>query len=144
MTVAAAATLVAGIILGYAGQRSRMCFVGAFRDLIAVGDRYRFKGFVAFVVTVWLLHPILSALVGASPGGSTPFGWGGLSGALILVTAAAGAVVGIASTLANGCPFRQHVLAAQGAVSSGWYLAGFYAGAFVYHLAVEPLLGGIV
>ena len=37
MTVAIA-TLVIGVILGYLGQRSRMCFVGGIRDFILVRD----------------------------------------------------------------------------------------------------------
>jgi uncharacterized membrane protein YedE/YeeE len=57
---------------------------------------------------------------------------------LVLVTVIAGAAIGFASTLANGCPFRQHVLAAQGAISSVWYLVGFLAGAFAYHFWVAP------
>jgi uncharacterized membrane protein YedE/YeeE len=42
--------------------------------------------------------------------------------------------VGYVSTLANGCPLRQHVLAAQGVLSSIAYLAGFFAGAVIFHV----------
>ena len=48
--------------------------------------------------------------------------------------------VGLVSTLANGCPFRQHVLAAQGVVSSMTYVAGFLAGAVAFHAFVAPML----
>jgi hypothetical protein len=44
------------------------------------------------------------------------------------------------STLANGCPLRQHVLAAQGAKSSITYLAGFFVGAVIFHAWTAPLL----
>ena len=35
---AAVATLMIGLILGYLGQRSRMCFIGGIRDFILVRD----------------------------------------------------------------------------------------------------------
>jgi tetrahydromethanopterin S-methyltransferase subunit B len=41
---------------------------------------------------------------------------------------------------ANGCPFRQHVLAAQGIISSMTYLVGFFIGAFVFQLLVAPVI----
>jgi hypothetical protein len=45
---AAVATLVIGVVLGYLGQRSRMCFVGGIRDFILVRDTYLLKGLLAF------------------------------------------------------------------------------------------------
>jgi hypothetical protein len=56
------------------------------------------------------------------------------------LTIGGGLGVGFFSTLANGCPFRQHVLAAQGVVSSMAYLAGFFAGAVIFHLWVASWL----
>ena len=58
----------------------------------------------------------------------------------VLLTIAGGFGVGYFSTLANGCPFRQHVLAAQGVRSSIAYLAGFFAGAVIFHTWIERLL----
>jgi uncharacterized protein len=57
-----------------------------------------------------------------------------------LTTIIAGLALGLFSTLANGCPTRQHVLAAQGSRDSLFYLAGFYVGVFVFYLATKPLL----
>lgn len=56
------------------------------------------------------------------------------------VAAVASLIVGYFSILANGCPFRQHVLAAQGTVSSMTYLAGFFVGAIIFHALVAPLI----
>jgi hypothetical protein len=127
---AALATLVIGIILGYLGQRSRMCFVGGIRDFILVRDTYLLRGLIAFGLTAWLAFPLL--------GGSLPFG---LSDTVtVLLTVLGGFGVGLISTLANGCPFRQHVLAAQGVTSSIAYLAGFFAGAIIFHLWIAGLL----
>jgi len=58
----------------------------------------------------------------------------------ISLTIVGGAGVGFFSTLANGCPLRQHVLAAQGVKSSIGFLAGFFAGAVIFHAWVAPLL----
>ena len=58
----------------------------------------------------------------------------------LMLTIVGGFGVGVISTLANGCPFRQHVLAAQGVTSSMAYLAGFFAGAVIFHAAIAPLL----
>ena len=67
---------------------------------------------------------------------------GGLGvGLPVLATAViAGLGVGLFSTLANGCPTRQHVLAAQGVRDSVFYLGGFYVGVVLYNLVTKPLL----
>jgi uncharacterized membrane protein YedE/YeeE len=132
---AAAITLVIGFVVGYLGQRSRMCFVGAVRDLILVRDTGLFKGLIAFGLTAWLALSVLSVAGAARP---VPFS---LPDALSAgLTALGGLGLGYVSTLANGCPFRQHVLAAQGAISSIAYLGGFLAGAVVFHIWVVPAL----
>ena len=68
---AAIATLVIGVILGYLGQRSRMCFVGGIRDFILVRDTALLKGLVAFGLTAWLAFPLVSLIIGTRLG---PFG----------------------------------------------------------------------
>lgn len=132
---AAVATLVIGIILGYLGQRSRMCFVGAIRDFILVRDTYLLKGLIAFGLTAWLAFPLFGLVGGRLPG---PFGVP--DAVTVALTVLGGFGVGYLSTLANGCPFRQHVLAAQGVISSMTYLAGFLAGAVLFHTVTAPLL----
>jgi uncharacterized membrane protein YedE/YeeE len=132
---AAIATLIIGVILGYLGQRSRMCFVGGIRDFILVRDTYLLRGLVAFGLTAWLAFPLVGLLVGSRAG---PFGVADII--TVLLTIVGGFGVGYFSTLANGCPFRQHVLAAQGVRSSITYLAGFFAGAVIFHALIERLL----
>ena len=125
---AAVATLIIGGILGYLGQRSRMCFVGGIRDFILVRDTYLLRGLVDFGLTAWLAFPVAALALGSRLG---PFG---TSDAVTVVLTIAGSFgVGLFSTLANGCPLRQHVLAAQGVKSSIAYLAGFFAGAVIFH-----------
>jgi len=133
--IAAAATLIIGGVLGYLGQRSRLCFIGGIRDFILVRDRYLLKGLIAFGVTSWLAFPIIGLVSGGRPG---PFAAPDI--VTLLLTIAGGFGVGFISTLADGCPFRQHVLAAQGVRSSFAYLGGFFAGAAIFHAWTAPLL----
>jgi uncharacterized membrane protein YedE/YeeE len=136
---AAVVTLIIGIVLGYLGQRSRMCFIGGIRDFILVRDTYLLKGLIAFGLTAWFAFPVIGLVSGGRPG---PFG---PSDALtVALTVAGGFAVGFLSTLANGCPFRQHVLAAQGVRSSMAYLAGFLAGAAMFHAWTAPLLARLL
>jgi uncharacterized membrane protein YedE/YeeE len=133
------ATLAIGVVVGYLAQRSRLCFIGGLRDYILVRDTALLKGLVAFGLTAWIGFPLASLLTGSGPG---PFA--AADGATVALTVASGASVGYFSTLANGCPLRQHVLAAQGAVSSVTYLAGFFAGAVAFHAWIGPTLGRLL
>lgn len=139
MTVAAIASLIVGVIIGFVGQRSRMCFVGGIRDFILVRDTFLLKGLIAFGLVAWIAFP-LSTLVGGAALGD--FGRPVL--AAVILVAVGGFGVGYLSILANGCPFRQHVLAAQGAAGSMIYLAGFFAGAFIFHSLISPLIQDIL
>ena len=154
-------TLVMGIILGYLAQRSRICFIGGLRDFVLVRDTELLKGAVAFFITAWLAFSVAGTLglvnwrapayASGSPAQETIVGndrqtaepaTGGLGVGLPVVATAliAGLGVGLFSTLANGCPTRQHVLAAQGVRDSVFYLGGFYVGVVLYNLVTKPLL----
>lgn len=132
---AAVATLIIGVILGYLGQRSRMCFVGGIRDFVLVRDTFLLKGLIAFGLTAWLGFPLVGFVGGARSGL-----FGASDAVAVALSLVGGLGVGYFSTLANGCPFRQHVLAAQGVRSSIAYLAGFFAGAVIFHSWIAPLM----
>ena len=133
--IAAITTLVIGVILGYLGQRSRMCFVGGIRDFVLVRDTYLLRGLIAFALTVWLAFPLASLIVGLRLVSAI-----GSDVVAVLFAIIGGFGVGYFSTLANGCPFRQHVLAAQGITTGISYLAGFFIGALIFHSWISPLL----
>jgi uncharacterized membrane protein YedE/YeeE len=135
MTVAAVASLVVGITIGFVGQRSRMCFVGGIRDWILVRDTFLLKGLVAFILVAWVAFP-LAPLVG----GEALEGFGTPIVSAVILTVIGGFGVGWVSIIANGCPFRQHVLAAQGTGGSMVYLAGFFTGAVMFHTWVSPFV----
>jgi uncharacterized membrane protein YedE/YeeE len=153
-------TLVMGIVLGYLAQRSRICFIGGLRDFVLVRDTELLKGAIAFFITAWVAFSI-SGAVGLLDWGAPAFDELtavqdvaasvaspaavtrsvqvlGLSA--VIVGLVAGIALGLFSTLANGCPTRQHVLAAQGVRDSVFYLGGFYLGVVIYNLVTKPLL----
>jgi len=153
-------TLIMGILLGYLAQRSRICFIGGLRDFVLVRDTELLKGAVAFFITAWLAFSVAGALglvdwrpptfdgsasaqvVAMGIAWSTTANNNVLSLGLpvLMISVVAGIVLGVFSTLANGCPTRQHVLAAQGVRDSVYYLGGFYIGVIVYNLVTKPLL----
>jgi uncharacterized membrane protein YedE/YeeE len=139
MTVAAVASLVGGIVIGFVAQRSRMCFIGGIRDWILVRDTFLLKGLVSFGLVAWVAFP-LSEVLGGDPVG----GFGRPTVTALVLTVIGGLGVGWVSTLAEGCPLRQHVLASQGSGGSMVYLAGFAAGAIVFHTVVGPLVGTVL
>ncbi|HMQ33353.1 MAG TPA: YeeE/YedE thiosulfate transporter family protein [Chloroflexaceae bacterium] len=131
---AAITSLIVGLVLGYLGQRSRLCFVGGLRDALLLRSWRLLIPLLAFALTAWVAFPLVAWAGGAAGAFATP------DVVTLALTVLGGLGVGAVSILANGCPFRQHVLAAQGAISSLAYLAGFLAGAVLFHMLVVPLL----
>ncbi|QIB64991.1 YeeE/YedE thiosulfate transporter family protein [Kineobactrum salinum] len=128
------ATVIGGFVIGFVGQHSRMCFIGGIRDFILVRDAFMIKGLLAFLVVGWTGFGLVSLLQPASTHPSE------LSVAIVVNMLVGGAGVGLFSTLADGCPLRQHVSAAQGNQSAMAYLAGFFTGAWVFSRWVLPTI----
>jgi uncharacterized membrane protein YedE/YeeE len=164
------ATLVFGLIMGYLGQRSRMCFVGGMRDWYLVRDTYLIKGLFAFIISTlvwlaifrsfapalktfpWVMNGVkvfsakwaatgiaaIPSLLLPIPG--DPITWSPKVYSHILLAIIGGFGLGFFATLAGGCPFRQHIMAAEGSKSAITYLAGFIAGAILFHKLIAPLI----
>ena len=98
---------------------------------------------VASVVQVSTLSPT-NDIAAEKPAVRSAAGLFQLGWPILVLTVSAGLVIGLFSTLANGCPTRQHVLASQGMKDSMFYLAGFYLGVIVYYLVTKPLLAFII
>ncbi len=133
-----AATLVIGGIIGYLGQRSRFCIVSGVRDYYLLKDSYRIKGLLGLVIGV-LLSIMIFKLVGGDVSGFpmlVQMESMGFLGASII----GGLGIGFFSVLAEGCPFRQHVMAAEGSESAMTYLLGFYIGIVYFNLVTIRLL----
>jgi hypothetical protein len=134
-----------GLIVGYLGQRSRMCSIGGLRDFVLVRDTGLLKGAGALLVATWVAFGAVRLISGTDAGhgliaaGTTP------SGLRAVVAIAVGAVVlGFVATLSGACPLRQHVLAGQGRVGAWSFLAGFYIAAVVYTSWISPHIGSWV
>lgn len=170
----AVATFVLGGVLGYLGQRARLCFIGGMRDWVLVRDTYLLRGLFGFLGgalvgfgVFWLLSPALKTFPWFARGGMVfakkwaaaglkaapspwlpvpgdPISWSPSALAHLILAIAGGLGVGFLSVLAGGCPFRQHVMAAEGSRSAMAYLLGFALGAIAFHLWVAPLVRSLL
>jgi len=143
------ASLIVGLIVGYLGQRSRFCTISGIRDFYLVKDSYRLKGIIGIFVGAVLGF----ALVNLFGGNLQNFTSGKLSfmpmladgldvKPLILIPLSAIGAFGMAyfSVMAEGCPFRQHVMAGEGRLSGILYLFGLLAGVLFFDIVIVPYL----
>ncbi len=139
--IAAIATLVLGFVIGYLGQRSRLCFISGYRDFFLMRDTHLLKGIFGAIFGALGGFILFSWLGGSMPGFpqllNTPLisqksAW--------LIAIIGGLGVGLVSALAGGCPFRMHVLAAEGKKTYWYYLAGFYVGLIFYNLVTSQFV----
>jgi uncharacterized membrane protein YedE/YeeE len=165
----AIASIVLGAILGYVGQRSRLCFIGGMRDWWLVKDTYLLKGLVAFIGAAFIgfgifhfFSPAIKTFpwfinggevfvkkwaalgIEAQPSFMLPLPgdlitWSPGVTAHVVLAMIGGFGMGLFAVLAGGCPFRQHVMAAEGSISAMTYLLGFAAGAVLFHKCIAPL-----
>ena len=140
------ASLAVGLIVGYLGQRSRMCTIGGLRDYVLVRDTALLKGVAAMLVAAWVVFGALRLLAGSLAGtgllaaGTTPSGLQRRSPQ----SSVGGLLLGFFATLSGACPLRQHVLAGQGRVGAWAFLGGFYIAAVVYTSWISPHIGSWV
>jgi len=151
--IAVTGSLLIGLIAGFLGQRSRMCFIGGFRDFLMIRDKELLKGAIAFFASAWLTIWILSAIGKLIPEIYSitnvkyvmyPSFLSAFSSKFGLVSLIGGLGLGLFSTLAGGCPLRQHVMAGQGRIDSIAYLLGFYIGIIVYYTNTVKLIALII
>jgi uncharacterized membrane protein YedE/YeeE len=133
--IASIATLVLGFVIGYLGQRSRLCFVSGYRDFMLTHDTTLLKGvggaFLGALGGYVLFSLLGSGVIGFPMLLQTTI----LTRPAIIITIVSALGVGIVGALSGGCPYRMHVLAAEGKKTYWVYLLGFYAGLVFYNLA---------
>ncbi|MBQ9992360.1 MAG: hypothetical protein IJP33_02900 [Firmicutes bacterium] len=185
-------SLLIGFIIGFFAQRSRMCFIGGWRDFFIIRDTYLLKGFFSFLFAAaffffifhfnyylseypWFARPplsfspielnpfevvipeayrnmsycdLLQSPVILTVGEDLPIRGLTIFNITIpnelLLTLGATLILGFFSTLANGCPMRQHVMASSGNITSAFYLIGFYAAIVVYDKYIVPIMNELV
>ena len=119
-------SLAAGLIVGALAQRTRLCMVGGFRDLMLFRSMRLLWGFIGIFA---------AALVCNLCFGSFDFGFAGQPVAHSdgLWNFLGMLLAGYGSTLLGGCPLRQLVLAGEGNADSAVTVLGLLAGAAVSH-----------
>ncbi len=119
-------SLVAGLCVGAAAQRTRLCMAGGIRDVFLLGDPTLLSGSVAIFV---------AALVGNLITGNFNLGFTGQSVAQTnqVWNFLGMFLVGLASVLLGGCPLRQLVMAGEGSSDSAVTVLGLLVGAAFVH-----------
>jgi uncharacterized membrane protein YedE/YeeE len=124
--MAAIVTLIVGLIIGYLGQRTQFCTISGIRDFILVKNTYRLRGLLGIILGGAIGYTIFKLMGGNVP--NFPLGLDIPSLGLLVATVVGGLGLGFWSVMSEGCPFRQHVMAAEGRMGSMFYLLGFYVG----------------
>ncbi len=127
-------SLMAGLIVGFLVQRSRLCMAGGIRDLILIKDSHLFLGILSLFVL---------ALIG-----NLAFGYFNLGFADQPIAHSDGLwnfigmmIVGLGSILLGGCPLRQVIMGSEGDSDSAFSFFGMLVGAAFMHnfgLAASP------
>jgi uncharacterized protein len=139
------ATLVLGLLIGYLGQRSRLCFISGYRDLLLMRDRHLLKGVFGTLLGALIGYALFQRIGGAVP--LFPLlRHSDLSSSIKLTPIVIGGLgMGFVGALAGGCPFRMHVLAAEGKRTYWFYLMGFYLGLVLFEIVpLHRIIGGLL
>jgi YedE family putative selenium metabolism protein len=126
--------LGAGLLVGALAQRSRLCTMGAFRDLLLFKDYHLITG-IAAILLVALAGNLLTGKFMPGFTGQPVAHTDGLWNFLGM------AVLGFAAVLAGGCPLRQLILSGEGQGDALITVFGLIAGAALMHnfgLAAGP------
>ncbi len=119
-------SLAAALVIGFLAQRTRFCTMGAFRDVVLMGDTHLLKGLGALVVVAFVTNLIL---------GQTQFGFAGqpVAHSSHLWNLLGMTLSGLAFALAGGCPGRQLFLSGEGDSDAGVFVLGMITGAAFAH-----------
>ena len=121
-----------GLAVGFLAQRTRMCFVGGWRDLFLVKDGYLFSAIAAFFIAALITN---YAVGNFAAEGLYHWGFTGqpVAHAEHLWNFLGMGLLGLAATLIGGCPLRNLVLSGEGDTDAGVTVLGYFAGAAFAH-----------
>ena len=120
-------SLVGGLVFGAVAQKARMCFAGGVRDVILMKN-FDLLSVIAGLFVVMLAFNLATGKF--QLGFMTP---GVIAHADHLWNILGMYVVGLAATLAGGCPLRQLILAGQGSSDAAVTVIGMLVGAALCH-----------
>lgn len=125
------AALVAGLIVGIIGQRTRVCFAGGIRDAMMFKQFHMVWCLLSIIITT-LVANLIKAQVTGTP---MNFSFDGqpVAHSDHLWSIVGLFIVGLASVFLGGCPFRQLVLAGSGSGDSMVTVLGMIVGAALSH-----------
>lgn len=119
-------SLAAGVAVGFAAQRSRLCMAGGLRDAFLIRDFTLLAGFLAIWATVTVGNLIMGSYnlsMLSQPVAHSRHLWSFLGMAL----------AGWGSILLGGCPLRQLILAGEGNGDAAVTVLGMVVGAAIAH-----------
>jgi YedE family putative selenium metabolism protein len=139
-------SLVVGLVVGFIFQRTRLCTVGAWRDVILVRDTHLLSGILAIVAGVLVTNYIVGNFAGGTlVGNDIVYHWGfedqPVAHSQHLWNFLGMALGGMAFTLAGACPLRNFIISGEGDTDAGVFILGLIAGAAFSHnflLAASP------
>ncbi|MCP4712770.1 MAG: YedE-related selenium metabolism membrane protein [Planctomycetes bacterium] len=126
--------LIAGLVCGFAMQRTRLCFVSGLLNIFRGKDLHMSMGIAAIFLITFIGNLITGSFklsVAKQPVAHTDYFWNFLPMVL----------VGLGSCLLRGCPMRQLILTGQGNTDSAISVLGMIVGAAFAHnflLAASP------
>jgi len=121
-----AVSLIAGLLMGFLGQRSRFCTIGGIRDAVLIRNARLLGGAAAMTLGALAANLVLGQFRAAAAGmpiAHSDHLWNFLSMAL----------AGLAFCLAGGCPGRQLFLCGEGSTDASVFVTGTIVGAAVAH-----------
>lgn len=119
-------SLAAGLLVGFLAQRTRLCTMGAFRDILLFKDFHLFSGVAAMFLVVLIGNILLGKFnlgFAGQPVAHTDSTWNFLGMG----------IVGFSAVLAGGCPLRQLILSGEGNSDATATVLGLIFGAAVMH-----------
>ncbi|MFC1976373.1 YedE family putative selenium transporter [Chloroflexota bacterium] len=130
-------SLGAGLLIGFLGQRSRFCTMGAVRNVVLMGETTLLSGVGGLVAAAFLTNLLLGQVhpgFADQPVAQSQHVWNFLGMVL----------VGLASALAGACPVRQLFLSGEGSGDATIFVLGMTTGAIFAHnfAMVKPCVSG--
>ncbi len=119
-------SLLAGLSIGFLGQRTRFCIMGSIRDVVLIRNTHLLSGALSLLIAAFVTNTFLGQInIGFAnqPVVQSQHLWNFLG--MILV--------GIASTLAGGCPTRQLILTGEGSGDAAYFILGMFFGGAIAH-----------
>jgi|WetSurMetagenome_2_1015567.scaffolds.fasta_scaffold117337_2 uncharacterized protein len=145
-------SLAGGMIVGALAQRSRICFMGCWRDLFLIKNTYLMTGVASAFVAALVVNLLLGQFSMGAAMDFTPFPFqtniGNIDQAMSqpaqIWNFGGMILVGIVATMLGACPLRQIVLSGTGDIDAGVVVMGFIVGsALVRNLGASSCGGAL-